>query len=118
MPKTKPAFVQFIEETLSPLEARCKSMFGGWGVYVQDRMMGLIVEDVLYLKTDSENVAMFRNAKLEPFIYETSTKRISMSYYRAPEDLLEDWEQLEPWVMSAVAAANRKPKKPNKENKK
>ncbi len=112
--KTKPAFVQFIEETLVPLKARCKSMFGGWGVYVQDRMIGLIVEDVLYLKTDSENIGMFKNAKLEPFTYETSQRTVSMNYHRAPEDLLEDWEQLEPWVISAVAAANRKPQKPKK----
>ena len=108
--KTKPAFVQFIEETLTPIKARCKSMFGGWGVYTQDCMMGLIVEDVLYLKTDTENIAMFKNANLEPFTYETSSKSISMSYYRAPEDILEDWEQLEPWVMGAVAAANRQVK--------
>jgi DNA transformation protein and related proteins len=112
--KTKPAFVQFIEETLSPLEARCKSMFGGWGVYTQDRMMGLIVEDVLYLKTDSENILMFKNALLEPFTYETSSKSISLSYHRAPEDLLEDWQALEPWVMGAVAAANRQVKKTKK----
>ncbi len=115
--KIKPAFVQFIEEMLMPLKARCKSMFGGWGVYVQDRMMGLIAEDVLYLKTDSENITMFKNANLEPFSYETSQKTVSMNYHRAPEDILEDWEQLEPWIMGAVAAANRKPQK-LKRNKK
>ena len=112
--KTKPAFVEFIEETLSPIKARCKSMFGGWGVYTQDRMMGLIIEDVLYLKTDSENIAMFKNAKLEPFTYETSQKSVSISYYRAPEDMLEDWEALEPWIIGAVAAANRQVKKPKR----
>ena len=109
--KTKPVFVQFIEETLTPIKARCKSMFGGWGVYTQDRMIGLIAEDVLYLKTDSENIAMFKNAKLEPFTYQTTQKSISMSYYRAPEDMLEDWEALQPWIMGAVAAANRQVKK-------
>lgn len=114
MPKTKPAFVEFIEETLMPLEARCKSMFGGWGVYVQGKMIGLVADDVLYLKTDSENKPMFLNAKLEPFIYATPEKTVTMSYYRAPEDTLEDWDQLEPWVMGALGAAMRQKTKKGK----
>ncbi len=116
MAKVKPAFVEFIEEALIPVGARGKSMFGGWGMYVQDRMMGLIVEDVLYLKADAENVGMFQTANLEPFTYEGKDKLVQMSYYRAPEDLLEDWQALEPWVMGAIAASHRQ-KKPAKKSK-
>jgi DNA transformation protein and related proteins len=105
--KQKPPFVQFIEEALLPLEPRCKSMFGGWGVYVQNRMVGLIADDVLYLKTDAQNRPMFTDALLEPFVFVTNQKTVQMSYYRAPEDLLEDWEQFAPWVLGAVEASKR-----------
>jgi DNA transformation protein and related proteins len=108
--KQKPAFVQFIEEAFLPLEPRCKAMFGGWGVYVENRMIGLVANDVLYLKTDAHNRQMFLDAHLEPFVFQTEQKTVQMSYYRAPEDLLEDWEGIFPWVMGALQAAKRQEK--------
>jgi DNA transformation protein and related proteins len=79
-------------------------------VYVNNYMIGLIAADVLYLKTDAHNRHMFLEAKLEPFVFQTEQKTIQMSYYRAPEDLLEDWESMLPWVMSALEAAKRQEK--------
>jgi len=81
-------------------------MFGGHGVFLDGVMFGLIAADELYLKVDDANRGMFADAGLEAFVYFSDGRSITMSYHRAP-DVLEDWERLEPWVVSAIHASRR-----------
>ncbi len=110
---TKQGFADYVADMLSalgPIETR--SMFGGHNVALRGLTFGLIVDNVLYLKVDGENRAMFDEAGLGPFVYEKAGKPMPMSYHQAP-DCLDDWEALEPWVRGAHAAAVRaKAKKP------
>ncbi len=120
MPKSNP-FVEFVLESLMPLaqlggdDVRAKAMFGGWNVSLGGITFGLIVDDVLYLKVDDTNKPDFVRDGLEPFTYDAKGKTMEMSYRRAP-DLLEDWEQFEPWVVNALRAARdaKRPKRPAK----
>jgi DNA transformation protein len=89
---------------LGPAHAR--AMFGGWGVYVDGAMVGLIAGDVLYLKVDAECEDAFAAAGLEPFRYTRRGRAVAMSYRRAPEPL-EDWDALAPFAAPALAAAHR-----------
>jgi len=104
---TRTEFSIFVEEALAlagPISVR--AMFGGYGVYLDDAMFGLIADDVLYLKVDGENRDAFVAAGLEPFVYAGKHRPMEMSYHRAPEPL-EDWDRLAPWVDGAIAAARR-----------
>ena len=112
-------FVEHVLETLrgfGPVVAR--SMFGGWGLYHQGLFFALIAEDALYLKTDDENVAEFKAARLVPFVYEMKGgESIVMHYYQAPEEALENPEVMAQWARSAFGAALRKAarKRPTRE---
>ncbi|MEI6738411.1 MAG: TfoX/Sxy family protein, partial [Pseudomonadota bacterium] len=61
-----------------------KGMFGGFGIYKDGRMFGLVASDILYLKADQENRDEFTSLGLEPFVFESKAggRQISMSYYQ------------------------------------
>ena len=98
---------------------RARGMFGGYGVFLDDVMFGLIAYDQLYLKIDAENRDDFLAAGSRPFTYEGKKRPIEMSYYLAPGDSLENPETMMIWAESALAAARRSKKaKPSKKKKK
>jgi DNA transformation protein and related proteins len=101
-------FVLHVVETMrrfGPVEA--KAMFGGWGLYHRGAFFALIAEDALYLKTDDESRPDFEAAGLAPFVYSMKTGDITMSYFQAPDEALEDPEVMAEWARRAYAAALR-----------
>lgn len=96
---------------LGPVRAR--GMFGGFGIYHEDVMFGLVAYDVLYLKVDDATKERFRAAGGEPFSYEGKDKPIEMSYWTPPEEAADDPAALLPWAELALEAARRaKAKRP------
>ena len=90
---------------------RGKSMFGGVGVYSGDHFFALIDDDVLFFKVDDstrhEFIAVGMRA-WSPFDDDREMK----GYYELPAELLEEPDELRPWVEKAVrvAANKKKPK--------
>ena len=97
-----------------------RAMFGGFGVFKAGRMFGLIVDDVLYLKTDDLNRAQFEAQSLAPFSYAAKDKVMTMAYHRAPAEALENAAVMHEWATESFAAALRTgvKKKPNPKRKK
>jgi DNA transformation protein len=81
-------------------------MFGGWGLYLDDRFFAVIAFDRLYLKTSEVTVAPFVAAGMEPFMEEG--KVILPRYYEVPLEVLENHLELGRW--SQIAAALSEPK--------
>lgn len=84
-----------------------KGMFGGFGVFLDGLMFGLIADNDLYLKVDKENKAEFEELGLQPFTYEKQGKPMNLSYYQAPEECMENSELLVIWGNSGFGAALR-----------
>lgn len=105
---TEREFVEYIVELLLPLEGiRAKRMFGGYGLFRDGLMFGLIAGSTLYFKTDSQNLAHFTARELEPFTYPKAGKVVQMSYYRAPEEAFDNSETMCEWAEIAYQAARR-----------
>lgn len=85
--------------------ASARAMFGGFGVYKGGVMFGLITSDELYFKVDDSNRADFEARKSKPFVYEGKSKPIAMSYWRVPDDVLENADDLKAWAMKAYDVA-------------
>ena len=96
---------------------RAKSMFGGVGVYSGDYFFALIDDDVLYLKVDDTNRPDFVARGMKPFAPFGEGGEV-MQYYRLPEELLDDTDELKPWVEKSVDVAARKKKKKAKSKSK
>ena len=90
---------------LGPVHIR--RMFGGGGVYLDGIMFGLISDDVLYLKADDGNRPMFEAEGLGPFVYTGQSKPVTMSYWRAPERLLDEPDEMIVFARAALEAAHR-----------
>jgi DNA transformation protein len=85
-----------------------RRMFGGAGIYAEDRMFALVHEGVIYLKADAQNAPAFERESLAPFTYTTrGGTRAVMSYRRMPDRLYDDPDELATWTRAALAAARR-----------
>ena len=103
MPASK-EFLDLVLEKLSPLGAITgKSMFGGFGVFHEGDMFGLIASDVLYLKADDSN--------REDYVKRGSPQYKPMPYFRVPDDIFEGAGELTEWAQKAVTVAHAAPKK-------
>ncbi len=101
-------FVDYLHEVFEHFgPIRSRKMFGGHGIYHNDIMFGLVADDELYLKTDTQNVALFEERKLTPFEFVAKGKTSIMSYYSAPEEIYDDFEQARYWAEIAFQAALR-----------
>jgi DNA transformation protein len=94
-------FVEF-----GPVDVR--RMFGGAGIFVDATMIGLVSREVIYLKADPETIPAFEQEGLVPFGYSTKDGgRKLTSYWRMPDRLYDDPEELARWARAAHAAALR-----------
>lgn len=104
-----PAFAEFLREqlaSLGPVETR--RMFGKTGVFVDGVMIGMVTENTLYFRVDDDNRAAFREAEAHPPLnYAKKGERIDLAFWRAPERLFDDPEELVAWAGLALAAARR-----------
>ena len=69
-------------------------------------MFGLVADDVLYLKADTESEQHFSGRDLEQFEYVKNGKAMKM-YYMAPEEIFEDCSEARKWATLAYEAALR-----------
>lgn len=112
-------FVDSLEEVFTLFgPVRARRMFGGYGIYHDDLMFGLVADDVLYLKTDKKSVDTFIDLGLVPFEYEKNGKKMKMSYNLAPEEIYDDPEKAREWAVLAFEAALRARKQKPKPKKK
>ncbi len=113
-----PEFCAHLVDLLSALgPVSVRRMFGGAGLYHAGAMFALVFEDTLYLKVDDRNRPDFVAAGMGAFTYDTDSGQISMSYYEAPPEAMEDAETMCGWARKSVdaalsaKAARRKPRK-------
>ena len=101
-------FVEFLKDSLRGLgPVSVRRMFGGAGVYARGIMFGLVADDTLYFKADGESQRAFEAEGLRPFVYQGRGRMIAMSYWRIPERLLDDPDEMLDWARRALAAASR-----------
>ena len=94
-----------IFRAFGPVEMR--RMFAGYGVFREGLMFALVYGDALYLKVDYESLVDFISRGLPQFQYQRQGKLIGLSYYRAPESVLEDEAEAAAWSRRAWQAALR-----------
>lgn len=88
-----------------------RRMFGGAGLYAGGVMFGLVFDGLIFLKADAVTARDFEREGSTPFEYATKTgKRAVMSYWRLPDRLYDDPDDLAQWAKRALAAAERKAK--------
>lgn len=85
-----------------------RRMFGKSGVFCDGVMLEMVTVNTLYLRVDDLNRLMFNEAEAFPPL--NCVKRgnaIDMSFWRVPERVLDESDELLAWARAALAAAHR-----------
>ncbi len=108
---TPSTFVDSVLGGLLPLgPVRARAMFGGWGLFLDDAMFGLVAGERLYFKVDAETEPQFAAAGAAAFTYLRRGKQIAMSYREAPLEFpgaAPEPAALLPWAELGLEAARR-----------
>jgi DNA transformation protein and related proteins len=82
-----------------------RRMFGGKGLFKGGVMFGLIAAGELYFKVDDTSRPDYEAKKSHAFSYEARGRKIALSYWFVPEDLIEEPAVIVAWAVKAYAAA-------------
>jgi DNA transformation protein len=102
-------FAEFLREQLAPLgRVTMRRMFGKTGVFCDGVMFGMVTENTLYFRVDDQNRMTFKEAQaFPPLNYGKKGQTIDLSFWRAPERLFDEPDELVAWARGALAAAHR-----------
>ena len=103
------SFAEFLREQLAPLgRVTMRRMFGKTGVFCDGLMLGMVTDDALYFRVDEHNRAAFKEAQsFPPLNYEKQGGTIDLAFWRVPERLFDEPDELVVWARAALAAARR-----------
>ena len=101
-----PRYLEYVLGQLAGLGGvSARRMFGGVGLYSGELFFGLIDDDVLFLRAGEANRVDFVARGMPAFQPFKDKPDLSMSYYQAPAEVLEDAEELVRWARASVAVA-------------
>jgi len=105
-------FVDSLPDLLSSLgEIHIRRMFGGYGVFKNGLMFGLVASGRLYLRTDDETKGSYIERGLEPFVFgERNGVEIVSRYYEPPEAAFINPQKMKPWAAMSWEATQRSAK--------
>ena len=97
---------RFVIDLLAPMgPVVAKRLFGTWGLYLEDRIFGLVHDGIAYFRTSGDTVAKYVAAGSRPFYYRRSDGRSTvMQYHEVPEHVLDDPDLACAWAYEAAAA--------------
>lgn len=104
-------FVEYlIQDLLGTIpNVTARAMFGGYGVYKNNKIFGIVIDDQLYLKADDTLAQKYTEAGAHPFTYQREGKTYSMKYFCVPEVILEDREILLEWTNLSIVSSSATP---------
>ena len=101
------SFRDLVLDQLSPLGGiGCRSMFGGYGLYLGADFFGIVYDGRLYFKTDEATREKYTSRGMGPFA--PSETQVLKNYYEVPEEILEGGEELCSWAREAAARKGKK----------
>ncbi|WP_420968036.1 TfoX/Sxy family protein [Bradyrhizobium sp. B120] len=104
-----PAFAEFLREQLASLGGiTMRRMFGKTGVFCDGVMLGMVTDNTFYVRVDDQNRETFKEAAASPPLnYAKQGATIDLAFWRVPERLFDEPDELVVWAQAALAAAHR-----------
>jgi len=114
---------EFIRDLFAPFgPVTVKRMFGGAGIWSEGLMFALVFDGAIFLKVDETSIPDFEREGSRPFVYTRAKSpgrvgRASLAFWRLPERLYDDPDELAVWASRALAIARRKKLAPRERGK-
>ena len=88
------------DELTSLGDVRLRSMFGGYGVFMEDTMFALVDSSgTVFFKVDASNLSLYEEAGSE--------KHGRMPYYQVPESVLAEKDMLQEWARISISVSKK-----------
>lgn len=111
--RNKSSLAGYVTEQLAflgPISNR--SIFGAVGIFIEDRLLGIVSNGVLYLHTGPVNRDDYLARGARQFKPYPNAFDLTTDHHAVPEDIVGDVEQLKRWgeraLLAAVEAAKAK----------
>lgn len=85
-----------------------KKMFGGYGLYKNGLMVGIVDEETMFLRVKKEDFVLEKSKGCLPFSYESRGKTIELLYIKIEDEELEDEMVLAQKLKKGLEAALEK----------
>lgn len=103
--KPRPPIVGALEFRLGPWgPILVKRLFGGYALYRDGIIFGLVFRERVYFKTNESNRGDYVAAGTGPFEYTRESGRVvALPYHEVPPAVLDDLDELPRWADKALA---------------
>ena len=92
-------FLEFIKDCFdNPGNITSKKMFGGVGIYLHSKIIGIIYDGEFYIKAKPEVVEIYKNKGLRQFSYNKSGKVFYLKYFVLEDEVLENKTLLKDYI--------------------
>ncbi|UGA55985.1 TfoX/Sxy family DNA transformation protein [Vibrio sp. VB16] len=95
---------------------KSRSMFGGFGIFVDDVMFALVVNDSLHIRCCESLEKQFKQANYQPYVYKKRGFPVVTKYFALPNSHWDDSDQILKIAELALKAAHKE-KESNAEEK-
>ncbi len=111
--RVKSSLASYVTEHLAFLgRISNRAIFGGVGIFIEERLLGIVINEQLYLHTDKSNLDDYVSRGMEQFKPYPNAFDLTTDHHRVPQEIIDDPEQLKDWgrrsLVSAIEAAKAK----------
>ena len=71
-------------------KVKSRSMFGGFGIFVDETMFALVVNNALHIRSCNSTIDQFKAAGYEPYVYKKRGFPVVTKYYALPENFWDN----------------------------
>jgi DNA transformation protein len=111
--RVKSSLATYVTEQLAFLgRISNRAIFGGVGIFIEERLLGIVINECLYLHTDKSNIEDYLARGMEQFKPYPNAFDLTTDHHRVPAEIVEDPQQLKAWgersLIAAIEAAKAK----------
>ena len=104
--RVKSSLASYVAEQLAPLgRISSRAIFGGVGVFIDDRLLAIVMGEKLYLHTDKSNLDDYVARGMPQFKPYPNAFDLTTDHHEVPQEIVNDTEQLKIWGERALNAA-------------
>lgn len=104
--RVKSDLVGYVAEHLAFLgKVSRRSIFGGIGVFVDERLLAIVMGELVYLHTDKLNLDDYLSRGMPQFKPYPNAFDLTTDHHQVPQDILDDPQQLQAWGERSLAAS-------------
>jgi DNA transformation protein len=104
--RVKSSLASYVTEHLAFLgRISNRAIFGGVGIFIEERLLGIVINECLYLHTDKSNIDDYLSRGMEQFKPYPNAFDLTTDHHRVPAEIIENPEELRVWGQRSLNAA-------------